>query len=324
MKEEDTTHDAVKKQFGEIINTLNIKLGDDDFYLGTFANVPLLMKLTTLDSSGYFVKLRMTAQQDFKTNWSDQLPPKFTHAKIECEIDNSYIFLWIYSTSFNAVAIIDIIKSCIDYHSHLFPQGPNYCFDCGGYGAASITQSHASISAVCPPCFEIRSQTWRAKQESLNKSTWPLLILIPPAICFGSVGWAAFWILHDTIFLALNTKHILAPRIVVVLFVLGVGYCLGWPVGKILHRSGAVKCVSPLVLSVLVAILTFVVGQFLYTEYLFYQVIGVWDFSYVLSNFLQLTFSSGVVDIAYKVGLVAILAATIFEISKPKSTKLEI
>jgi hypothetical protein len=287
-------------------------------------NVPLLMKLTAVDSSGYFVKLRMMATQDLKTNWLDQLPKKFAATKIECEIEDNYIFLWIHSSILKANAIIEIIKSCIEHHVNFFPQGPNYCFDCGVHGGASLVQSHASISTVCRPCLDVRSQVWKAKEDSLNQSTWMLLALIPFALCVSSIGWAASWTLYDAVFSLLNTKRILVPRIVEVIILMGFGFGLGWPIGKILHKSGAVKYVSPIVLSVIAAFLTLVVGEVLYTGNLIYQVTSKIDVFFILSHALSLALAGSVMEIALKIAFAVMLGAAIYEISRLKKAKLEI
>jgi hypothetical protein len=324
IKTAELADDAVQEQFREIINSLNLEPGEDGFFRGMVGKVPMLMKLKSVDSSGYFLKLRMTATQNLKTNWLHQIPKKFAAAKIECEIENSYIFLWIHSSILKATTIIEIIKSCIDHHSDFFPQEHNYCFDCGIYGCASLVQSHASISTVCRPCLDIRSHVWRAKEDSLNQSTRMFLALIPFALFVSSIGWAAFWTLYDATFSLLNTNRILVPRIVEVIILLGFGFGLGWPVGKIFHKSGAVKYVSPIVLSIAAAFLTLVAGEILYAGNLIYQVTGKIDVFLILSYTLSLALAGSVMEIALKIAFAVMLGIAIFEISKPKKAKLEI
>lgn len=66
IKTAELADDAVQEQFREIINSLNLELGEDGFFRGMVGKVPMLMKLKSVDSSGYFFEAADDSDAEFK------------------------------------------------------------------------------------------------------------------------------------------------------------------------------------------------------------------------------------------------------------------
>ena len=317
------TPEELESQFLSIASLLSAEAGSANYYSGQVDGTPFLMKLVSVDPPAYMFKLRMTESHNLHSDWPNTLSEEYVDANVDCEIEGDYIFLWIRdSSSLSAEKIATLVRSCIDHHSSFFPEAAGYCFDCSEFGKASVIQSSASITSICEGCLDKRSEARSLEEVRLNKSSGALTFLVPVAIALSAFGWAIFWWLYDAAFTAAHADRIWAPRILIIAVVLGVGFGLGWPVGKLLHRSGLVKRLSPAGLSIAATILALVIGELLFASYIVLRATGSMDFGLILQNTLPIAFGGNIMYALLKIGFAFTFGAAVYHIAKPKEARL--
>lgn len=315
--------EAIEHQFLAVVNALDATLGNDGYYYGHVGGAPFLMKLTSVEPPTYLFRFRMTQPHDLPSDWVGAISEIDDRAQVECEIEGDYIFLWIRdSSSLDAEGISALARSCVSHHADFFPSAPGYCFDCGESGNASLIQVKSSISSICTACLELRARARELKEEKINESSGLLVVLIPIAVFVSAIGWAFFWWLYDAAFDAANVKYVWMPQIVIIAIVLGVGFGLGWPVGKLLHRSGLVKKIPPILLSIVVTLVTLSLGEFLFATYMVIRSVGVFDFGFIVQNMLPIAFGGDVIYALQKILFAATFGVAIFEIAKSKKIQI--
>lgn len=317
------TTEELESQFLSVASLLSAEAGSANYYCGQVDGTPFLMKLVSVDPPAYMFKLRMTEPHNLHSDWPSTLSEEYVDANVDCEIEGDYIFLWIRdSIALNAEKVAALVRSCIDHHSSYFPEAAGYCFDCGELGNASVIQSSASITSICESCLDKRSEARRLENDRLNESSGSLTFLVPVAVTVSAFGWAIFWWLYDAAFIAVHAERIWAPRILILAVVLGVGFGLGWPVGKLLHRSGLVKRLSPAGLSIAATILAVAIGELLFASYIVLRATGSIDFSLILQNTLPIAFGGNIMYALLKIGFAITFCAAVYHIAKPKEAKL--
>ncbi|GAA5484390.1 hypothetical protein [Haloferula sargassicola] len=317
------TPEALESQFTAVASALNAEVGSANYYRGQVEGAPFLLKLISSDPPAYLIKLRMTEPHNLRSSWPGTLSEDYADANIDCEIEGDYIFLWIRdASSLDAADVVALVRSCVEHHGSYFPESIGHCFDCGTSGTASIVQSSASITSICEECLSRRSAAQKSEEVRLNESTSSLAILLPAAIALSAFGWALFWSLYDAAFAATNSDRVWAPQIVIIAVVLGVGFGLGWPVGKLLHRSGLVKRFSPGWLAASASFLALVLGELLFATYTVHRVTGAFDFGLALSNVVLIASGDNIMYALLKLGFAITFAAAIFHIAKPKVARL--
>lgn len=317
------TPEVLESQFLSVASGLGAELGDADYYRGEIEGAPFLLKLISADHPAYLIKLRMTQPHNLPSSWPGTLSERYADADVDCEIEGDYIFLWVRdASSLSSEDLIVLVRSCVDHHSTYFPGAAGYCFDCGSSGNASIIQSSSSITSICEDCLGKRSEVRESEEVRLNESTGSIAILLPAAIALSALGWAAFWALYDAVFTATDSERIWAPQIVIIAVVLGVGFGLGWPVGKLLHRSGLVKGFSPGGLSVAATAVTLLLGELSFASYVVFRVTGSLDLGMALSNVVSIALGGNVMYAMLKLCFAITFGAAVYQIAKPKEARL--
>ena len=315
--------EELERQFLSVASALGAEPGADSYFRGQVSGTPFLMKVTSAEPPAYMIKLRMVEPHNLESDWPQSLSEDYANANVGCEIEDDYLFIWICdSSSLDAASISSLVRSCIAHHADFLPEAAGHCFDCGESGNAAVIQSGASISSLCAACLDERAEERSSEEARLNKSSSSFAFLIPVAIAVSALGWAIFWWLYDAAFTAADAERIRAPQIVILAVVLGVGFSLGWPVGKLLHKSGLVKRISPVALSIGAAALTLVLGEILFASYIVFRAIGSFDIGLILQNTLPIVFGGNVMYALLKIGFAITFGAAVFQIAKPKEAKL--
>lgn len=317
------TSKELERQCQAVASALGAEAGSDRYFRGRVDGTPFLMKVISDNPPAYLIKLRMIAPHNLESKWPATLSGHYASANIGCEIEDDYIFLWIRdSSSLDTADIVSLVRECIDHYTDYFPQASGYCFDCRESGNASVIQSGLSVSSICGTCLDKRAKERNSEEARLNKSSGSFALLIPLAITLSAVGWATFWWLCDAAFTAANAERIWAPTIVLALVVLAVGFGLGWPVGKLLHRSGLVKWLPPAVLSIAVAALTLILGELLFASYIVFRAVGAFDPGMVFQNALSIAFRGDFLYAMLKMMFAIAFATVVFQVAKPKRVKI--
>lgn len=116
----------------------------------------------------------------------------------------------------------------------------------------------------------------------------------------------------------------MVPLIVSVLIVSAAGLGLGWPTGKILHRSGATKLLPRSLLAIVSAIFIIIFGEAIHTGFLVFMTTGKWDVSLILHAVLPLAVGDDLNFAVYKFLFAAAVAVAIYETAKTNALKLRI
>jgi hypothetical protein len=319
------TRAEIEAQFFAVVDDIDAEAGDDEYFRCVFNNVPCLFKLMSLTPPSYMFKLRMKEFRHVKTTWPSSLPPEYSAAQVGCDIEDEYIFIWVQdATTLDHKQISFLVSDCISKHKNYFPEEESYCFNCGRTGSGSLIQFESSVATVCETCLEEKTKQKKEKDVLLNTSNASFSALLPIAVLSSSAGWAVFWLAYDAVFKILNTERIWAPQIVFVLVIFAVAIGLGWPVGKMLHRSGATQLTSPIALSITNVAITIVVGELMFASFMVHRITGGFDLNLILRNTLPLAFGSNAGYSILKFIFAFSLAVAVYEISKPKTSKLDI
>lgn len=331
------------EHFPAVAKATGAESGDGGFYRGLLGHTPFLLKQTASEPPGYYFKFRkkgrptcltsiaprrsepLPADSPLPAAWHDSLPEDYAKAGVRCDVEEDYVFLWIdQPLPLAPGAIAFLAQECVREHAALLPDQAALCLTCGSTGEASLVQSNASVATVCPGCLEQTQLAHTATVEKLNRSDATVSLLLPLALLGGGVVWAVFWSAFDMLFSLLQTNRILIPIWIAAVVAVGVGFGAGWPIGKILHRSGAVKRLSAGALSLFAALAIVAFGELLYALWTVFLVTESFDLSLALR--LTLPFSLGdQPTIAFtKFMFACALGFTVYEVSKLKTKKMQV
>jgi len=285
-------------QLQALLDTISAQPGYDSYFRALVNQTPLLFKLISSEPLGYLFRIRMASFHNSSTTWHETLPEEYRQAEIKLEIEDDYAFLWIKNaSSLRANQIVALLQRCINDHPDLFPQ-QSFCFDCRSTDSVAQVQFGATTSLLCHNCLNRKKQATSLEYQRLNWSNSVLLLVFPLAIILSSLVWALFWILYQAVFDLAGTDHIMVPEIVAIAIVALVGIGVGWPVGKLLLRSGLVNLWPPILLTVLFTAVTLGLGELLLVSYYIYQITGQIDFFAAAQNisfsFIKCIFAAAV------------------------------
>lgn len=319
------SHTEVERQFLGVASALGAKPGEEEYHRGLLRNAPFLLKLMSHTPPEYMVKVRMTEPRNLPSDWHDKLPEEYASAKIRCELDGDYLYLWIDDAGqLTEDAIAALVLSCVEAHSQYFPRSEGYCFGCRRTGSVILVQSSSSVATWCERCLVQKHEELHAESQRLNAFNAPLAVFLPLGLFASAVGWAVFWSVYDWVFRNANADHAWVPEIIVMLVVLAVGFGLGWPVGWLLHRSGAAQRLSPVALSVCMAALIVLLGELMHAGYVVFAATGTLDPGTILQVTPPLALGGNAVYTAYKLVFGLILGCVIYEVAKPEELRLRV
>src|SRR6185503_20780711 len=90
-------------------------------------------------------------------------------------------------------------------------------------------------------------------------------------------AWAGFWGAYDAAFRWAQNDRLFVPMYVALVVMVAVGCGVGWPVGRILFRSGIARRVPPLLLSIGTLFLIVFAGEALLDAWFIFRYTGCWD-----------------------------------------------
>ena len=267
-----------------------------EYYSGIVKHAPFLLKEITPDEGDYMFKLRMLEAPLQKPRWDKVVPKAFANAKISCEFEGEYMFVWVKKVeSLRGEEIAGLVPFFIERHSDHFPQTAGYCYHCREAGSAKLLEHESSIVTICDTCLVKRAREKIETERSINASDSTMLLYLPLAFLVSATGWGLFWFLYDVLFTSLNTDRLYVPQLVLWCVVLAVGAGLGWPNGKLIHRSGAAKKFPLHVVVGASVLVTIILGELLCMSILLYQYNGFWDIFVVA----QLVWQANIENAAY-------------------------
>lgn len=326
-------------------------MGDGGYYRGIFHDTPFLLKKTSSETPGYFFKFRkkprltkpgqpppmrvplapqrpgaqappklLPLQPSPRTPaWQETVPEEHREAGISCEVEDDYIFLWIdHPLKLTPEDIASLAEDCARAHAAILPDQTSCCMNCGGIGEGTLVQSNASVAILCPDCLEQKHEAHAAAVEKLNASDAKVSFLLPLALLGGGIGWSVFWNAYDAFFRMAHGR-VFIPIWIVGAVVAAVGFGVGWPIGKLLHRSGAVKRFSPRDLAITSAIAIIASGELIYASWAVYRVTGNFDLGLALRCTLPFMIGDNLQFALIKLIFAVTLAFAIHELSKSKT-----
>ena len=119
-----------------------------------------------------------------------------------------------------------------------------------------------------------------------------------------------------------ESETVMIPWLAAVILVGVVGFTLGWPVGTLLHRSGAVKRFTTGSLAIATTVVTVVIGEIISTTLLVHRFTGTFDLRLALESIIPLTFGNNVMYTVTKLIFAIALGFSINQVAQPKKSTL--
>lgn len=316
-------NDELASKFAAIATAIGVKPSDGSYHTGIFDNVPILVRILTVEPPSLFIMMRMTEPHHCKTDWVERIADQFEDTLIECELDGNLMNVSIYlASSVDGNVVAQILRSCITYHKQYFPTYANYCYSCRKSCDVMLFQSKSSIATLCQVCIdEKHAQKWQ-KQELLNEPRESLAALLPLAIILSALGWALFWTFFDWFTKGSGRSYI--PLFIIWIPIVVVGYWLGSPVGKMLHKSGCSKYLTHKWTSIVTTAMTIIIGEIFITGYYVYKVTGSVNPLLIVGNVLSIASRGNITYMIFKLCFVVSLFIAISYTSKTKEARLDI
>lgn len=320
----DVSSFDIEQQFHAIAAALGAERGDDEYYRGIIERAPFLFKMMSAEPPGYMLKFRMIERCKQESDWHARLGAEYAGAGIRCELDGEYLYLWIDdATSLTADSIAALARTYVRDHAAHFPTAEAYCYHCKEVGSAALVQSSSMIVTACDGCLALKLRAKLAESQHVNPSHVTRVVLLPLAMLVSAAGWAVFWHAYNAAFELANSEFLYVPGFLVVVTILIVGGGLGWPIGWLLHQSGLVKWLSPVVLATAATIVVVVGGELLYAAYAVVRATGILDPLLTLRIAPRLAFGNSWYA-ACKLLVAFGLGAIIRDVARPKAVPLRV
>ena len=336
------------EHFLAVAKATGAEWGESDFYRGNLDCAPFLLRQTASEPPGCYFKFRLkgklgrpapvarpvavtrpssggSAATPPPPAWEDRLSEDRAKAAVTCEIDDEYVFLWIGKPQLLPPEdIASLARECVQQHASILPDQDRLCLTCGSLGEAELFQSEASVTMICPGCLDKKLETHSETLEELNRPSGKLPLLFPAALLAGGILWAVVWDLWETVLRMSQTNEIKIPRLILIVVAVGFGYCAGWPIGTVLRRSGAISRLSAGIAAILATLTIVVIGELLFGLALSYSITGSIDVSLALQATLPFALASSPKYALIKFLFACTLAIAAYEVSKPKTKKLQL
>lgn len=156
---------------------------------------------------------------------------------------------------------------------------PAGCFRCEGVETLNLLLVDNCPTRLCDECLREADEERQRIEAEINSASWTRTLQLPGVITIVAAAWAIFWFGVDALLQFLNVQF-LDVNSFTILFLLGiplaVGVAIGWPLGATLRRSAAIRR-APIVLGILLAVISIVLGEVGYVALLLFQIIGVFN-----------------------------------------------
>jgi len=310
-------------QIEAIVKDLNAQYATDGYVKGVLNNAPFLFKVLHDDPTLLLFKFRLASSRTGNSRWHTTFDSRLRALDITCETDEKYLWLWLRkATGVDGALIAQIVRQCVDYHSDYFPATSTHCFICDTTRPVSLVQDEDSIITVCDECMAKASEKRALAEKSLNPTNVLLGTMIPLGLVVSATGGAVFWFLYELLFEVAGVDVIYVPEIVLGGVVILVAFGLGWPVGKLLLRSGVTKRIPRTIVSTLATIIMVVCGELLFAAIIVFRSIHTLDMPATIQVSLHLLTNTDFTYLLYKLAFAVFLGAMIYGMLEPKKVKL--
>ena len=320
-----TSPKETQSNIAALFSELGVEPGADGFYIGTAGCAPFLVKILE-DAYPPIImfKVRMVDGRDEASDWVSGFGVGYQLAEVSCEIEDGYLFLWIHKPDqLDATGMIELFRRCVDDHAALFQSELDYCHRCRQGVPSRVIQSKGTIGTLCEPCYEQVAELKERIDTVLNRSSPGLAILLPVAVCFAALGWGYFWAGY-AVMIDKQDGVLFVPVFVAGVVVVVFGSLLGWPTGKILHRSGIVKRIPRGLLVFLVAAGTPVAGEYVVSALLVKHHTGSIDLQLAMKLFPEVFAGGGFTTSAMKCIFLGFFCHSVDQTARPKDNHMDI
>jgi hypothetical protein len=317
--------DEVAGQIESIAHELRAKPGVGGYVVGVLDNAPFLFKVVSVEPTVLVFKFRLLTQSKKTPNWGETLTGPVCGIGISSETDAKYLWLWIRKADgLDGKMIAGLARQCVNYYAECFPANHEHCYLCGQARSVSLVQEDNAVALICEECVAKAGRQKAEEERRLNRSSVLFGPLVPLAIGVSALGWALFWILYDRLFEMLGVETIVVPHIVIVIVLVACSCGFGWPVAKLLLRSGIAKIMPRLVVAPLFALATVILGEILFSLFLVYRFEKTLDLVVSLQLLVRLYVQGDWMYTVFRLLFAGGIAVMIYENIEPKKAKLKI
>lgn len=327
MSESDgfLTPKGLGETFAKLVRELGAEYGTDGYYKGIVAHAPFLLKTTKTEPIGFLLKVRCLPNCYVEDVWQENISDRHPKAGIKVERDDEYLYLWIDNPGGVASDdLIQVVRDFLSAHATGLPSSDDYCFSCSQVGFGVLRQSAGSVATICPDCLTARENLQAIENTAANPSDTGFLALFPLGVLIGMSAWAGFWAAYDAAFRWAQNDRLYVPTYGALAVVGIVGYGIGWPVGRILFRSGIARRLPPVMLSIGALFLIVFGGEALFDAWFIFRVTGHWDAGLAIRAVIPFIAEGGVQYVLYKLLLAIMAGAVISNTLRPKVQRLRL
>lgn len=310
---------------GLIVQSLGAQPGSNFCWVGLVGKVPFLFKTISVDPPTLMFKFRVLKQEGIVPKEDLAFNTHLGALGVKCEFEGAYMWVWIRKPqAMTGVDIAGLVRECVNHYAENFPTASGHCHVCGENRDAVMVQEGDGIGAVCSICLAEAVSRKNAREQEMNRSNGFWALLLPLGIALGAFGWGVFWYAYEKMFEILGVETLILPSIIIFVVAVGIAFCVGWPIGKLLRLSGTSRVLTRVVFSILATIIIATLGEvFFISLYLLPQLSEIPLVSLLHAAF-ELLLASGVVVIVTKLIFVLCLGMVVYNVAAPKKAKLGI
>jgi hypothetical protein len=319
------TPSTLEEAFAELVRALGAEQGSNGYYRGIVAHAPFLLKTTKSDPIGILLKVRCLPNCTVAESCQNDISERHPEMGIEIEREEEYFYLWINNPCGAATdELVQVVLDFLKAHASGLPSSDDYCFNCRQVGSGALRQSAGSITTICLDCLAVRENLQAIENTAANPSNTGFLALFPLGVLIGMGAWAGFWGAYDAAFRWAQNDRLVLPMYVALAVIGAVGCGVGWPVGRILFRSGIARRVPPFLLSIGTLFLIVFAGEALLDAWFIFRYTGCWDVSLAIRAVFPMIAASDIQYVLYKLTLAIVAGVVMANTLRPKVKPLRL
>lgn len=267
----------------EIVGRLNLSVGEADKAFGEIQGSPVTMTVLGVEPPALLFGFKIQNPHPAVISLPDEIKPLIDKKIADVSLENGIAWLSFDNlsdeTSVSVEGLVTGVAEAIAVANLRLPPG---CLRCESEVEPAVVYGNGSVTRLCAGCREQVVEDTIQHQAELDRPSFMFVLALPFLCLYVSLGWTILWWLVDVCMEANNANVIFIDPYSLLLigaFICGTGAVLGYPIGRVLARSGAASRTRD-VMSILVVFFACGIGEWFYLTITIYRRTGIVDFEF--------------------------------------------